>query len=101
SVRVVNQLSQQLATAIPIVDRFAAPTINGFAARLREKFPQQVAALTGERGTQAAMSAPRGQRRELPRALPIAVVGMACRVPGADDIEQFWDCLQRPEDQLT
>ncbi len=26
---------------------------------------------------------------------PLAIIGMACRLPGADNIEQFWDLLRR------
>jgi acyl transferase domain-containing protein len=25
--------------------------------------------------------------------VPIAIVGMACRLPGADNLEQFWQLL--------
>ncbi|HEV3138097.1 MAG TPA: polyketide synthase, partial [Pirellulales bacterium] len=27
--------------------------------------------------------------------IPIAIIGMACRLPGADDLDQFWDLLAR------
>ncbi len=33
-------------------------------------------------------------------AIPIAVIGMALRVPGAHTLEQFWNNLQRTEDCL-
>ncbi|KJS52394.1 hypothetical protein VM98_31715, partial [Streptomyces rubellomurinus subsp. indigoferus] len=31
----------------------------------------------------------------------VAVVGMACRVPGADDIHAFWRLLHNGEDAIT
>jgi len=30
-----------------------------------------------------------------PDLVPVAIVGMACRLPGADDIEQFWSNLRQ------
>ena len=32
---------------------------------------------------------------------PIAIVGMACRLPGADNLEQFWELLQSGKDAIT
>ena len=34
-------------------------------------------------------------RQAKPDFAPIAVVGMACRLPGADDIEQFWSNVRQ------
>ena len=31
---------------------------------------------------------------ETPEFAPLAIVGMACRFPGADDIEQFWELIR-------
>ena len=28
-------------------------------------------------------------------AIPVAIVGMACRIPGADNLDQFWSLLER------
>src|SRR5689334_275717 len=28
-----------------------------------------------------------------PSRIPIAIVGMACRLPGADDLDQYWQLL--------
>lgn len=30
----------------------------------------------------------------------IAIVGIACRFPGADDIDEFWDVLKNGEDHV-
>lgn len=34
-------------------------------------------------------------RQTKPDLMPVAIVGMACRLPGADDIEQFWSNLRQ------
>lgn len=31
---------------------------------------------------------------------PIAIVGMACRFPGANNLDEFWDVLVNGRDQL-
>lgn len=32
--------------------------------------------------------------REPPAQIPLAIVGMACRLPGADSIDQYWDLIR-------
>jgi acyl transferase domain-containing protein len=31
----------------------------------------------------------------------IAIIGMACRVPGARDVESFWENLRRGRESIT
>ncbi|MDQ3578141.1 MAG: acyltransferase domain-containing protein, partial [Actinomycetota bacterium] len=38
---------------------------------------------------------------EVPRASPIAIVGMACEFPGADSIEEYWSLLIKSRDAIT
>lgn len=42
---------------------------------------------------------PSGDRKT--RAMPIAVIGMACRFPGADGVEQLWELLRAGTDAST
>jgi acyl transferase domain-containing protein len=39
--------------------------------------------------------------RPVARQEPIAIVGMACRFPGAPDAEAFWNLLQRGDEAIT
>ena len=50
-----------------------------------------------------ALKEARGQLESLRRARnePIAIVGAACRFPGAPDLRSFWNLLVRGESSLT
>jgi amino acid adenylation domain-containing protein len=101
----INRLGQELGVPVPIVALFGAPTIAAFSDALRRRFPDAVAARTGsappgtEDGTFAGPS-DRAERRAAKRRRsadadePLAIVGMACRFPGADDIDAFWANLR-------
>ncbi len=41
------------------------------------------------------------ERRDVPRPEPIAVVGMACKFPGAPSIESLWQLLERGGNAIT
>ena len=38
---------------------------------------------------------------EAAKAEPIAIIGMACRFPGANNVQQFWDLLVSGKDPIT
>ncbi len=78
SVRVVElvaDLSRAAGAKLPASLLFDHPTIAQLSAHL-----------AGGRGVAQAAS--------VDRAMPIAIVGMDCRVPGADGLEAFWQLLQ-------
>ncbi|MEU8265833.1 type I polyketide synthase, partial [Sphaerisporangium sp. NPDC049002] len=54
--------------------------------------------LTGTTADESGRSDP---RPDLPAAEPVAVVGMSCRLPGADDPEGFWRLLRDGVDAVT
>ena len=73
---------------------WAHPTIRSLAGRIVAGDVQEVADRAGAEG--------RGTQRDEARpGEPIAVVGMACRFPGADDLESFWDLLESGRDAVT
>lgn len=99
AVRFVGRLAKDLDVAIPMADFFAAATVNRFAAYLRERHAAAVARWTGE--APVSPKELRESRREsAPGVGPIAVVGMACRVPGADDVATFWSNIERGVDSV-
>ncbi|MFG3107072.1 amino acid adenylation domain-containing protein [Streptomyces tendae] len=86
-VRAHQRIEQELGTDLPAVALFQHPTVEALAAFLSERLasdgetgaskdpdPDQPADATGSEGGED----------------DIAVIGMACRVPGASDIEEFW-----------
>ena len=78
-VRLHDLLTAEFGTVASISDLFRFPTIRSLAAHLSGH---------GEiRETGKTVRAP------LPEQVDIAVIGMACRFPGAPDIEAFWQLL--------
>ncbi|OAB55726.1 hypothetical protein AY599_17950 [Leptolyngbya valderiana BDU 20041] len=78
------QVHARLKTRWPeltLVDLFRFPTVEGLAAHLSPATPPQ---------EPASVAAP---RRAPTTAEGVAIVGMACRFPGADDVETFWRLL--------
>ena len=62
--------------------------------------------MTSKRRAATASLSPRSSRRTSsahgsPNGEPIAIVGMACRFPGADDLESFWRFLLEGRNAIT
>ncbi|MBM7776026.1 phthiocerol/phenolphthiocerol synthesis type-I polyketide synthase A [Actinokineospora baliensis] len=72
-------LSRELGAAVPVSALWAYPSVDALAA-----FARDGAAVTSTAVTSTAATADE----------PIAVIGMACRFPSADDPEGFWDLLR-------
>jgi len=86
--QVQGRLQAKLGRTIPITDLFRFPTVAGLAAHL------------GTSGAKAASIAPAAVRSTAP-SKAIAVVGMAGRFPGADDVEAFWRMLRDGVEAVT
>lgn len=91
-----ERLMEIFGPALTLVDLFTSPTIE-----------MLVKQLSGEK-TQASPTE-KGQARAHARSLhqtpgtsqDIAVIGMSCRFPGADDIETFWKNLAAGVESIT
>ena len=101
SIEFITRLSSELGCEIALVDFFAAPTIRGLATHLQQQHGEALAAhglqeaTTATRTARPARSRPQGGNEE-----PLAIVGMACRLPGADDVDQFWRNLRNGVESL-
>ena len=86
--RVQSRLEEELGRQLPMVDLFRYPTVRSLAEYLRAGSEKTAPALAGERAAPAESSA-------------IAIVGISCRFPGANDVEQFWNNLRQGVESIT
>ena len=86
-VRMAARLSQQLGREVPVTAPFRAPTIRTLLATLNDQ-----GAATPKRA--------RRSNSQLQENEGIAIVGMHMQVPGANQLDQFWDLLQSGEDAI-
>nr|WSX76806.1 alpha/beta fold hydrolase [Streptomyces sp. NBC_00899] len=85
--RLSGLLAERYGIALPVVDVFQYATLRELAARC-----------SGAAASPAVRERPRPPRQDGTR---IAVVGMAGRFPGAQDIDAFWSNLKNGTDALT
>jgi amino acid adenylation domain-containing protein len=83
-VRVHAELEAELGRPLPITDLFRLPTVRALAAHLAGQAP-----------------APEAAPETAPGSEPIAIIGMACRFPGAPDLDAFWRLLAEGREGLT
>ncbi|WRZ96491.1 SDR family NAD(P)-dependent oxidoreductase [Streptomyces sp. NBC_01007] len=76
-----RQIKERLQTTLPVSDLFKYPTVAHLVDRLS---PEQTAQAPAARPT---------VRPEPADDTAIAVIGMAARFPGADNVEEFWQNL--------
>ncbi|MCB0212036.1 MAG: AMP-binding protein, partial [Anaerolineae bacterium] len=94
SVRLIQihaRLQEQFETELALVDLFEYSTIHALAGRL-EQAPSSV--------VKAEYPTPQ-RRRSATGQDDIAVIGLACRFPGADTPEKFWQNLRDGVESIT
>ncbi|MBB2487697.1 AMP-binding protein [Mitsuaria sp. WAJ17] len=79
-----GELSARLGRRVEPTLLYAQPRITALLAALGSETPATIAATT-----------------HLPPDEPIAVIGMACRLPGAEGAEAFWQLLDEGRDAVT
>ncbi|MGF1481431.1 MAG: SDR family NAD(P)-dependent oxidoreductase [Cyanophyceae cyanobacterium] len=87
--QVLYQLHERLQRQLSVVELFQYPTIEALAQYLSQQVPRNL-----------------DQRRSLRQRFPrtssdIAVIGMACRFPGAATVDQFWQNLCNGIESIT
>ncbi|MCY1022597.1 beta-ketoacyl synthase N-terminal-like domain-containing protein [Pyxidicoccus sp. MSG2] len=113
----VKQIEKVIGAAFEPGFLLEHPTLDSLSALLVERHPERFTAAPHappeEPPRTVPVSAPRPAPAQVPvravespapspsaspdRTVPIAIVGMACRFPGAPDKERFWDNLARGE----
>ncbi len=88
-VEVQTRIQERLALKLSVTDLFLHPTIAGLAEHLKEKLGGTPVAPAEKSGSSVVPLARLSDRQEE----SIAVVGVACRLPGALDVEAFWENL--------
>lgn len=76
-------LREKFEASLQLVELFQYPTIRGLAARLE-----------GTQRTNIVVSAVKTAASPSTANTEIAIIGMACRLPGAENIDAFWANLQ-------
>ena len=81
-------LSEAMGMGLPASLLFTYPTIDKLVTHLL---------------TSVTMPAPKAVRRSAQTRMnePIAIIGMACRFPGADSPDAFWQLLEHGQDMVT
>ncbi|SMH62078.1 non-ribosomal peptide synthetase/type I polyketide synthase [Azospirillum agricola] len=79
---------------VPMTELFRHPTVASLAARLSAGKPAATTAEAAETAEASMSATPRAARANA-GSHAVAVIGMAARLPGAADIDAFWDNLTR------
>ncbi|QNE21863.1 acyltransferase domain-containing protein [Kribbella qitaiheensis] len=97
-VRVHTRLQEVLGLEFPRAVMFEQESIlalSNFLEERAEEFRSTAAAHSSEQAAPARSQSKRGQGKAGKKQAvePIAIIGLAARLPGADTLEQFWDNL--------
>nr|AHB82062.1 polyketide synthase [Jahnella sp. MSr9139] len=98
-VQAQDRLAALFGPKVTLVDLFKFPTIKALAGFLGEGQPRETASGRGR-----ARAEIRSRRRSASGGEGgdgIAVIGMACRFPGADDLQTFWRNLSEGRESLS
>ncbi|HZP11302.1 MAG TPA: amino acid adenylation domain-containing protein [Nevskiaceae bacterium] len=90
AISVLAKVRALIGTRVPVTKFFAAPTIAQFAAMLEKDYPTR-GADASERSDESRQTLPSARNER--GSGDIAVIGMACRTPGAENVQQFWQMI--------
>ncbi|MCG8584747.1 MAG: amino acid adenylation domain-containing protein, partial [Pirellulales bacterium] len=94
-VRVANELADVLPAKNSTTPLFEHPTIRSLADSLHD------AGSAGDAPSTTTAVVERTPHRRSSKTGPIAIVGMAGRFPGADNLQQFWQNITRGVESIT
>ncbi|EGJ35263.1 polyketide synthase module [Moorena producens 3L] len=90
-----SQLQESFGKELSIAEMFSHPTIEALAQYFTQTQPEDSAAQQGYARAQIRQEVRKADSTE------IAVIGMAGRFPGADNLDQFWQNLQNGTESIT
>ncbi|WP_413206145.1 SDR family NAD(P)-dependent oxidoreductase [Rhodospirillum sp. A1_3_36] len=101
-----HRLAELFGPRLALVDLFNFPTIRALVAALADDSPKANPSQRGSDRAKARGRALGGRTGDGPEAegkggRDIAVIGMACRFPGADDPDAFWRNLANGTESIT
>ncbi|MGJ8547339.1 MAG: amino acid adenylation domain-containing protein [Sulfitobacter sp.] len=99
-VRMQPMLFETFGLQVRIPDLFKNPTIDALKKLLLAQAPHLNDAPAPLLAPQPSAPQPR-LNASPPNAMPIAIVGMACRFPGAADLDAFWDLLEQGREGIS
>jgi acyl transferase domain-containing protein len=101
--QLVARLKSQLDLDVPVIAVFEHPTLRQFRAWLAgERDPSRQAAAQAQASSwQAAVQSASGARDDAREGRDVAIIGMACRFPGARNLDEFWQNLLDGKDTIT
>nr|AEH26538.1 polyketide synthase [uncultured Acidobacteria bacterium C5] len=97
-VQMHERLREEFATPISLVELFKYPTVSSLAQFLDGG---QEASSTAAAQGRVQAERRRSRRSQAAADTDIAVIGMACRFPGADDLDTFWKNLAGGVESIT
>ncbi|MDB5969250.1 MAG: glutamate-semialdehyde -aminomutase [Hydrocarboniphaga sp.] len=103
AVELMGQLRRALGQRVPLIRFFEAPTIRALATLLERDYAAALAHWLGNEVPgrhHAPVDAVAAKPKALAAGKAIAIVGMSCRVPGAEDLDAFWQQIANGREGL-
>jgi amino acid adenylation domain-containing protein len=102
AVELMGQLRRALDQRVPLIRFFEAPTVRELAALLEREYADHVARWLGNDVAKIEVSSDAApvQPSALIAGEAIAIVGMSCRVPGAENVDEFWQQISEGREGL-
>jgi len=98
AIQFMGAMGQELGIALPMVTLFESPTVAQFVATVRRRFPEAFAKrFPGDQVDVPVVATTKKitQPAAVPNTRPdIAIIGMAVRLPGAQNLDEFWQNLR-------
>ncbi|MES1243432.1 MAG: SDR family oxidoreductase [Acidobacteriota bacterium] len=91
--QLVAEINRDLGVEITPITLFESPTVGALA--------RQLAPSASEGGDREVRSRRRARRPQRPESQDVAIVGLACRLPGSPDVDSFWRNLRDGRETIS